>query len=450
MPAVVNAGQTAASTPQVVERFTHVVREQSVLNASMDTLTVKTLRVESHLAVPDVTLFYPPHPETLASSFLNFDTPSRNVEFRTGGNAFFCYNSDTDAGYIKALHAEQLETAVARTNTLRATKIETTDLVLPYLHVPHLRTERLETPAMEIGGIVLREGTAMIPRDAYVGSSLTVPRATIGSAHLDEHGLSVPSLRALETISCGQLTAERIVTSAPTLTLGGVTLDHGDVHARNLEFQGATGSTLVTDTLQSVVAMTSDLRVGTQRVSCKDAEDAIAVSGGLIVPGPSRIGPLSVTPREATLVGAFHASSVECEVGSIQRLHVGAEGASIAGPACVAGVSLSNDTVSASRAKFSSLQSEEAATTILSSATVNASNVTCTHVGANQVVTNSIVSKDYRLPDGTSILNGIFPAGMIMLYAGTTPPRGWLVCNGTGGTPSIPSPAAGVIYIVRR
>jgi hypothetical protein len=47
-------------------------------------------------------------------------------------------------------------------------------------------------------------------------------------------------------------------------------------------------------------------------------------------------------------------------------------------------------------------------------------------------------------------LNGVFPSGMIMLFSGKTPPRGWLECNGKMGTPNLPSPASGVIYIVRR
>jgi microcystin-dependent protein len=47
-------------------------------------------------------------------------------------------------------------------------------------------------------------------------------------------------------------------------------------------------------------------------------------------------------------------------------------------------------------------------------------------------------------------LHNVFPLGMIMLFSGKTPPRGWLECNGKGGTPLILSPAKDVIYVIRR
>jgi hypothetical protein len=66
------------------------------------------------------------------------------------------------------------------------------------------------------------------------------------------------------------------------------------------------------------------------------------------------------------------------------------------------------------------------------------------------VIDGTVKAHDFRLQDGTSILNGVFPLGMIMLYNGKVPPRGWLECNGKGGTPVMDSPAPNVIYIVRR
>jgi len=445
MPTV--RSEAVATAPgSVIERNTHIVHERPVITASLEQLTVRRLAVSESFSLPDPSIFYPPHPEELPTSHLVFRGSADHVELRTGdGHAFFQYDCHKNVAYTEHHSTELLDAGVVHSDAIKTGRLEATEIIVPSLNVPSIRTERLETLTTEIGGILLREGTLAAPRDALIGQHLTAKSAAVGGVSLREETVTA-AFGEVGVLGCDTVRTELLEVGSPALTLGGVQLHHGNVECRNVRFEGGTGKTLVIENVRSGAIATESLRVGGRQIFVKDG--TLVLDGGIATHEDSKLGPLWIGKEGACLVGQFVASSVEASnvtsgAVSTHELVVDRHG-KIGGVVCTDGI------VTAKEVGSRSVRAEEAAVGMLSATTANVSNVVCTKVTSGQVVAESVTSKDYRLSDGTSILNGIFPPGMIMLFAGGTPPRGWLMCNGTGGTPLLPPPAPGVIYIVRR
>lgn len=439
--------RSEAAPGSVIERNTHIVHERPVITASLEQLTVRRLAVSESFSLPDPSVFYPPHPEDLPTSHLVFHGSAAVVEFRTGdGHAFFQYDCDKNVAYTEHHSTEVLDAGVVHSDAIKTGRLEATEIVVPSLCVPSIRTERLETLTTEIGGILLREGTLTAPRDALVGGHLTAKSAATGGVSLRDETVTA-AYGEVGVLGCDTIRTDILEVGSPTLTLGGVQLHHGNVEGRNVKFEGGTGKTLVVGNTRSETIATDLLRVGGRQITERDG--TLVLDGGLATHEDSKLGPLWIGKEGACLVGQFVASSVETSNLTVGELHRTRDlqvdhHAKLGGVVCVDG------TITAKEMGVRTVRAEDAAVGMISATTANVSNVVCTKITSGQVVAESITSKDYRLSDGTSILNGVFPPGMIMLFAGNTPPRGWLACNGTGGTPLIPPPAPGVIYIVRR
>ena len=140
----------------------------------------------------------------------------------------------------------------------------------------------------------------------------------------------------------------------------------------------------------------------------------------------------------AVLDTPFHVKYIETTVAKLGCVSI-SDGLLVSG-----NVTISGD-ISADRVETRQIKTESVLTS-----TVNASEVSTSQITAHAISAGYVKAADFRLNDGTSILNGVFPVGMIMLFQGKIPPRGWLECNGKCGTPTLLAPTEGVIYIVRR
>jgi hypothetical protein len=112
---------------------------------------------------------------------------------------------------------------------------------------------------------------------------------------------------------------------------------------------------------------------------------------------------------------------------------------------------ISTEGINASSAKVKKITVNEAVLKNIETENIVSESGTFENLNVKRLeITNGIKASDYRLLDGTSILNSVFPVGIIMLFNGKLAPKGWFECNGKMGTPFLPSPAVGVIYIVRK
>lgn len=66
--------------------------------------------------------------------------------------------------------------------------------------------------------------------------------------------------------------------------------------------------------------------------------------------------------------------------------------------------------------------------------TVNDDVIVTDHVTAARVTTTGNVNAAGKIQEGS---NNLLPAGVIVMWSGTTAPAGWALCNGSGGTPDL-------------
>jgi hypothetical protein len=393
-----------------------IVREVPIVNASLDSLTVGSIRVLNDIVVPNRSTFYPPTP-----SFVELQSDAESVVgFRVDKTPFLVFDTS-------------------------ANELHTVNMVAESGHFQNLHVQRLTTSVTDFGSLLVKNGNLYVPENANVGNHFIAGTGSVGGVQL--HNRTVTSLEMstdqlnATSISCDILNTARIHCEAPYITMGGVRLLSGDVEARELRSKDAH--------IQHCIL--GDLECG----SISSMSDKLSVSTGIETPPESSnvLGCLRISKQHVDIEGVLRsdvvsANTVETESISTKDLQVWGSGT-------IADVQLSKGEISATRGRIggvllsqNSLDCMEVKTGILKSIGAQTESL---FVGDDIILEDgSVRAKDFRLKDGTSILNGVFPPGMIMMFHGKVAPRGWMECNGKCGTPLLTPPSPEVIYIVRR
>jgi hypothetical protein len=387
-------------TRTVINKETTII-EKAVLNASMENLTVRNLSV-TNLSVPDPSIFYPPPIEQnlLNASFLDFSTNEAVIALQVNNKPFLTFSPETTTVVVPALNA-----STATFETLHVGRIETTQ-------------------GNEIGGVLLNGGTVTAPSNVYVGEHFVARHGAIGGvtfkggagafSNLVSKKIETPELHVesayITNISCANdvaflgVSAQRLSVAKDACISGvrihdcGIFCDFGSI------------------------AMLKSGRLEIDNISITSEDESINITGGLFTP--------------------------ESSVNSIGCIHTENNNVSISGSLSVLSADISSltaDILTVNTLHTPGMFLETANIGTLSASTVNSSSLTCSHI----VSENTITAKDFRLLDGTSIVNTLLPKGVIMLFCGSVPPRGWLKCDGRGGTPLLAGPSPNVVYIVR-
>ncbi len=432
-------------TQVIIQKEIKVVREVPIQTGVMDSLIVSNLVVSRDIKIPNPTIFYPPNPEILKSSYLNFlsDEP---IDFRSNGTPFLEYRNDGML-YSKNIGAQ---TAVAQ--FVRFEKAHIDEIISPIICVPLLsantiRASRFEATANDIGGVLLKSGTVNAPHEIYTGNIVS-KLGSIGSVQLKDSIVSCSSIKS-DNATFKNMTCDRIYCSAPYITVGNVQFSNGSMLASSVYTAAVFTEKIKTQTADLDNISTQKLTIGETELT--DGSNMFCISKGIYTPlnSSNTLGSLTLNKNNAILSGSLNAQHIQTLSGTVCELDcttLNVQKSLQIGNTFIStdGIDTSNITlkkVSANNATFNRVETEH-----INSETMNADKLTVKTVE----IAEGIKAADYRLLDGTSILNGVFPVGMIMLFAGKVPPRGWIECTGKMGTPNIPSPAPGVIYIVRR
>lgn len=383
------------------------------MNAQLDTLDVTSLTVHGDLNIRNPEAFYPPPPQ-----FVEFDQASSIVGFKIDDNdPFLVYNRST--------HEIEVSAITAVDGTFHS-----------------LYTERFTTSVGEFADVLLKNGSVYAPGDTCVGGHLIAATGAIGGVQLRNEELHCSTMGASNvvagTLSCSFIETERIHCSAPYITLGGVRLLSGTVDAMQVQ--------------------TGDVRAKTgyfNELECGSLASFSVVSGIRTPPDSSNVlGCLTATEGNVTIRGNLEVNTVEAKV--LDGHEVSTTELRCWGSATIADVGIHGGMIEASTGRIGGVQLSNSS--LYADASFVRHSIADTHhikqelhVGTDvSIQDGSVRAADFRLKDGTSILNGVFPPGMIMLFHGKVPPRGWMECNGKGGTPTLAPPTPGVIYIVRR
>jgi hypothetical protein len=388
------------STRTVIQKET-IIREQpiQVLNASLENLFASNLSV-LHFSVPDITVFHPKNPHILNESFLDFSTNTSSVEMRSNNIPFLTYTRG-------ALYTNNVSVSLANVSRLCVGRIESTD-------------------GNEIGGVFLKDRSLTVPGSAYVGEMLVAKEGAVGGA-IFKDGAGAFTRIQTKMLQTGTLHTDNFSCSSG-LVLGGIELSGGNLNTDSLHVETdsyISGVRIHNCALECGVANISQVfshRFDLDNLSLSSFEDRLTVGGGIFTPIDSvnNFGCLMSDGSSVSVDGNLSVSSIEASSGTIRTIHTD---------------SLCIDTeVQAPLGRFAS---------------VTTSDITCSELRCAKVDTSLVIADNYTHRDGTPILKNITPPGMITLFAGEVPPRGWMMCDGRGGRPRLASPTQGVIYIVR-
>jgi len=398
-------------TRTIVQKET-LIREIpiQVLNASLDNLCVNNLSV-IHFSVPDITVFHPKDPHILKNSFLDFSTDSDTVELRTNNTSFLRYVDSN-------LYTNNVTVSLATISKLCVGRIESTE-------------------GNEIGGVFLRNRSLTVPGSAYVGESFVAKEGAVG-------GVTFKNGRAVFTqIDTRVMNTERLcvndLSCAFPVRLGDVGLSGGNVNANTLHVEtdscisGVRIHDCGIDCDYASISRVSSHRFDIDNLSLSSFEDRLTVGGGIFTPIQSvnNLGCLMSDGSSVFIDGKLTAYSGTLTSVQTESLVVG-------------DVIIDKNSVKAPAGLFDSLVACNVHTSRIDTSGVHASNIHCSRID-----TSVIVADDYIGRDGTAILKNVIPVGMISLFSGEIPPRGWMLCDGRGGRPRLPSPTPGVIYMVR-
>jgi hypothetical protein len=395
-----------------------IIREIPVVDASLNSLSVSSITVTGSIAIPDPSVFYPPK-----ESFVELRAEEESVVgFRVDKDApFFTYDPATGNATLPTF-------------------------VSPNATIESLTAGRFTVSVAEFGHVLMKEGSVYAPESAHVGGHLVATTGAIGGVQCKNARMMSTSLKTeiveARTVACEYLDAERIHCAAPHITLGGVRLLSGGIDAMQV----------FTEEISAHKSMFDAIHCG----ELSSISDRLSVTSGIVTPPEScnELGCLRADRLSVCVSGQLIAKSIETPY--IGTGEVSTTELKVWGAGTIADVQINRGEVHATAGHFGGVH--------LSNSTVVAEGIRAHHsilntqclreellVGENIVLRDGAVrAADFRLNDGTSILNGVFPPGMIMLFHGKVAPRGWMECNGKGGTPTLAPPAAGVIYIVRR
>lgn len=405
-----------------------------MINASLQTLEVNTLTVRDSIHIQDPSVFYPPEPHKFVSPFLEFSGDSNSiVGFRVGNEPFLQYDVSSNCVCAVHLASETVETGI-------------------------LKTDRIEcSNATEFAGVLLKEGKAYIPGEACVGGHFIAKTGSVGGVNFREG--TIKSLHS----SAVSMSVDMFSCAMPIVLLGGVTLSRGCVYANRVELEASSlttsGDELVFSTgirtppntineLGSIHTQSGHTTiVGNVSVTDRFSANSADIGGieldhnTLRVWGVGMIG--GVTLQDNSI------SSMEADIGP---LRVKEDSVVVRGTiqsfstqtSDVSAFSIQSLNVTTSRLDASSVE-----TSNLLASTISTTAISTSSISTSSISTTAISAGDYKLSDGSSILNWVYPRGVITLFHGKTPPRGWLECTGRAGTPKLDPPSPDVIYIVR-
>ena len=404
----------------IIRREVETVREVPVLTGQMDSLSVNSLTITGNIRVPDITQFYPPTPHIFQRGIL-FNGVAELAYKDTPFLKFDPYTSNVciDTLCTSNIHTNHIQSEYAKVSTLDVDTIKTSALTLSTLCVG-----RIEAAANIIGGVVLRDGGLSAPGYVSVGAHFIATDGTIGGVSLKynevrTHGLHAQTMCA-QTVSFGYIETSRIHCTAPYIVFGGVHLLSGDVVCAKLK--------------NDQIATT---HIQTETLDCSRITTPVIFDSDIVTPS-ARIGSVVATSANVRELITVHTRADTAHIGTADILRLTTS-------------DVRTHRLSCETAVFSSVETSTLSASSVISHTVCASLIETSKLTVDEIsIKGAIRAPDFRLPDGTSILHSVFPIGMIMLFSGKTPPRGWLECNGKGGTPSIPGPAKDVIYVIRR
>jgi hypothetical protein len=433
-------------TTYIVRKEIETIREVPFFPDKMEKLILTNLIVTKNIEIPDPTIFYRPNPEKLSNSFLNFCTPSNIVEFKINDSAFLTFDEKD-----RQIHSSKIGCSTLNADIVQSKRAEFDELIIPSLTVSTISADvikvgRIESaPANDIGGVLLKDGT-INANTIQVGNTVSVC-GNIGGCSLKNKNIWASDVNVINlnaaTISCGLIACDRLVCDVKHITLGGVRFSDGNIKIGNLDASTINTNTIETKSVRTDTIITTNIETKNIKLETLDlfgTNNRLSVSGGLYIPVShiSEIGKLKLTKDLAVLDVPFHVKSIETTVAKLGCVSI-SDGVLVSG-----NVTISGD-ISADRVETRQIKTESVLTS-----TINASEVHASQITAHAISAGYVKAADFRLNDGTSILNGVFPVGMIMLFQGKIPPRGWLECNGKCGTPTLLAPTDGVIYIVRR
>jgi hypothetical protein len=396
----------------VVQKET-VIREipVQVLNASLDFLTVNRLSV-TDLSIPDKSIFYPPNPHVFTKPFINFAGSSPTIELRSNTNVLLSFKN----------------------NSLYTNNVNVSSGSFDNISVSKLSVDRIESRhGNEIGGVFMKEGHLTVPGN-ICADEFVAKTGSIGGIVFRE-GKSAFTHLTSKKIDVSQICVSDLSCSQAVIQIGGVELSGGTLSAEAIQVESdscISGVRIHNCGIECDFANMGMLSVNRVDFDCgsfSSFEDRISADVGFITPTNSTnsIGCTIIDKDSLIVDGDLKANTVEVKTISAEVL--------AAESVCVGGTQLQPNGVDTPM-----ISADIGTITKLSSA-----HIECTRID----VASEIRADDYKLTDGTSILKGVFPKGIIMMYQGSVPPRGWLPCDGRGGTPRITSPVLGVIYIVR-
>jgi hypothetical protein len=404
----------------IVRREVETVREVPIMTGQMDSLSVRDLTITGNICIPDITQFYPPNPHIFHRGIMF----NGIAELAYRNTPFLQFDQDTSNVLLEKLrssiiHTDCIESDHAKLSTLVVDTIHTSALTLSTLCVG-----RIEATANIIGGVVLRDGGFSAPGNVNVGSHFIAMDGTIGGVSLKQNEVHAHEVHAqsmyAQTVSFDYIETSRIHCTAPCIVFGGVKLLSGNIECSNLTANNISTAHIQTHTLD-----------------CSRITGSVTFDSDILTPS-ARINSIVATSANVCELVTVHTRTDTAHIGTADICRVNTSDVHTRKLHCGPGV-------------FSSIDTPTLSASSVISHSVCASLVETSKLNVDEISINGAIrAPDFRLPDGTSILHNVFPIGMIMLFSGKTPPRGWLECNGKGGTPMIPGPAKDVIYVIRR
>ena len=411
----------------------------------LESLIVSNLVVTRDIKIPDPSIFYRPNPEILRNSYLNFLT-HEPVNFQYNGKPFLEYRNDGML-YSENIGAQRSVAQFARFEKAQIDEIITPILSVPLISTNVIRAARLETLANDFGGVLLKNGSLNAPSDIFCGNIVS-KIGSIGSVQFKDSILTCTSIKS-EDGTFKNVTCDKFNCSAPFLTVGNVQFSNGCMIAKSLYTSGVFTERIEAQTAKLDSLSVKRIQIGETQLT--DSLDMFRVSKGICTPSNSSntLGPLTLTEKNADLEGSLNIQDVRSFKGFIYSLNSSV--LNVHKSLRVGDTIISTEGINASSAKIKKITVNEAVLKNIETEQITSESGNFEQLNVKSLeITNGIKAADYRLLDGTSILNGVFPVGMIMLFNGKLAPKGWFECNGKMGTPFLPSPVEGVIYIVRK
>jgi hypothetical protein len=316
MPFYEDERMESEETQVIIQKEIKVVREVPIQTGMMDSLIVSNLIVSRDIKIPNPSIFYPPNPEILKSSYLNFSTRDP-VHFQSNGKSFLEYRNDGML-YSENIGAQTSVAQFASFDKAQINEIITPIISAPLISANVIRAARFEATANDIGGVLLKNGSVNAPADIYSGNIVS-KTGSIGSIQLKDKGIVCGTIDG-DDATFKSVTCDRIHCSAPFLTVGNVQFSNGCMLASSVYT-----SAVFTDKIKTQVADIDTINVQKLNIGesvLTDTSDTFCISKGIITPSnsTSTIGPLTLTKNNAILSGSLNAQDIHALAGTIYIL----------------------------------------------------------------------------------------------------------------------------------